>query len=81
MSAGGFNRLKCIGDGTFGKVWLIKCTGNSKSYVLKEANVAGLTKNEIVQAVTEVKYAVLFHKCEKCFQAFIHLEGNLSYCS
>ena len=81
MSAGGFNRLKCIGDGTFGKVWLIKCTGNSKSYVLKEVKVAGLTKNETVQAVTEVKFAVLFHKFEKRFQAFIHLEGNLSYCS
>lgn len=56
MSAMEFNRIKCIGEGSFGKVWLVKYSRNDRTYVLKEVKVRGMTDKEIDQAVTEVVY-------------------------
>jgi len=55
--AGNFDRIRCIGAGSFGNVWLVKYTANNRKYVLKEVKVRGLSDKEVDQAVTEVSEA------------------------
>lgn len=62
--AGEFDRIECIGSGSFGKVWLVRYTVTGRKYVLKEVLVKGMVDKEIDQAVTEVRYEMcVFFTC------------------
>ena len=50
-----YERLKLIGAGTFGQVWLVRQYGTSKNYVVKEVRTDGLKEKELAQVMTEVE--------------------------
>ncbi|KAI0210736.1 Serine/threonine-protein kinase Nek1, partial [Lamellibrachia satsuma] len=50
-----YQKLRKIGSGTFGQVWLVVSRETAKQFVIKEVNVAGLAKQLRAQTLTEVE--------------------------
>jgi NIMA (never in mitosis gene a)-related kinase len=40
-----FNKLKKIGEGSFGKAWLVKSNKDAKSFVIKEISISRVINN------------------------------------
>ena len=55
MMAGSYKKKELLGSGTFGKAWLVVKEDTSRSHVMKEIFVKGLTEKEKNQALTEVE--------------------------
>ena len=53
--AGEYNKLRVIGSGSFGTVWLVANRETAKHYVIKEVNVSGLAKQLRAKTLTEVE--------------------------
>ncbi|GFU12508.1 hypothetical protein NPIL_455051 [Nephila pilipes] len=55
-----YDKVKVIGSGTFGKVWLVKSKLSRHSYILKEINFQTLNESDRQQALNEV---AILSKC------------------
>lgn len=53
--AGTYVKLSLLGEGTFGRAWLVKRSDTQKKYVVKEVKVQGLSESEKEQTLTEVR--------------------------
>ena len=79
VMAGKYEKRELLGSGTFGKAWLVIKEDTSRTHVMKEIFVKGLTEKEKNQALTEVE---VLAKCKhlniiRYRDAFID-NGNLN---
>lgn len=51
----GYKKIKHLGEGSFGKVYLVKGTDDDILYVIKECNINKMEEKHINNALTEVK--------------------------
>jgi serine/threonine protein kinase len=51
---GPWRKLKQIGEGSFGKVYLVRRNGEGPAFVMKEVNLRGLPRAEMISAQNEV---------------------------
>ena len=53
--SGKYAKLELIGEGTFGRAWLVRKKDTQKKYVVKEVRVQGMSDAEKDQTLIEVK--------------------------
>ncbi|KAJ8019928.1 Serine/threonine-protein kinase Nek1 [Holothuria leucospilota] len=49
-----YTKIRLIGEGTFGKAWLVRSHRSGRFYVTKEINLKGMKRQEKLQAANEV---------------------------
>ena len=50
-----YTKIKLIGEGSFGKCWLVKCKSDGSHAVIKQMNILNLSEDEELEAYKEVK--------------------------
>lgn len=67
-------KIKVLGNGAFGKAWLVSCNKTHQAFVIKEISIPALRERDKQQAINEVKIlATLKHKNIVMYkEAFVH---------
>ena len=67
-------KIKVLGNGAFGKAWLVSCIKTQQAFVIKEISIPALKERDKQQAINEVKIlATLKHKNIVMYkEAFVH---------